>query len=177
MRSFPFPATGQITSWSSLILIIITPKHLRPDQRARRIWQILLVWAIKKIKLRNAAFSPVTKRISKGFTPPPLCCYDAMLQLSLLVIQALILWATRCFTNQGHSSIIKKPPHLMYLFWLRVLAVALSSIRFKLSSQNRYELDSLQFFSLGNVWRLRLGALLISLQYPILSDQLLSLQE
>lgn len=39
------------------------------------------------------------------------------------------------------------------------------------------QIDNLAFFSLGSVWRLRLGAPLISLQYPILSDQLLSLQE
>lgn len=62
----------------------------------------------------------------------------------------------------------------MYIFWLRVLATALSNIRFKLSKHSSNESETLPFFSLGPIWRL--GALLISVQYPSLSDQLSALQ-
>ena len=44
----PAVSTGQITVWSWLILVVMTPKHLGPDQRASRIWQTWLVWAIKR---------------------------------------------------------------------------------------------------------------------------------
>lgn len=121
----------------------------------------------KKIKLRNAAFSYLLTCDKENFQ---WLHSPSMLQLSLLVIQPFILWATKHFTNQGHSSRMKETPNLMYLFWLRVLAAALSSIRFKLHRHSTNEPDSHQFFSPGSVWWLRLGALLISLQYPILSD-------
>lgn len=40
--------------------------------------------------------------------------------------QYFILWTTKYFTRQGHSSRMKEMPDLMYLSWLRVLATTLS---------------------------------------------------
>lgn len=170
----PAVSRAQITLWSWLKLIVITLKHLKPDHRASRIWQTLLVWATKRGNWGNLLFSCLLSCCRENF---PLLQSPSVLQLSLLVTQYFILWTKKYFTNQGHISRMKETPHLVYLSWLRVLAIVLSSIRFKLNRCSSNEPEALLFFSLWNIWRLRLGALLISVQYPSWSDQLSASQE
>lgn len=166
----PAVTTGQITLWSWLILFVITSKHPQAWSESQKNLTDFTCLGHKKTQLRNAAFL-LSHLWQRGFTPPPR--YNSHFWwFNVSFFEQLSVSQTRAIVQEW-----KGTPNLMYLFWLRVLAPALSSIRIKLNRHSTNEPDSLQFFSLRSIWRLRLEAPLILVQYTSLSDQLLSLQE